>query len=371
VLFHKITLQNFRNIACLELSLGEGLNIIRGENAQGKTNLIEALWLFTGIRSFRGARESEMIRFGQQEAVISCLFESEGRTQSARIQLGAHRGVFLNEIRSPSASALCGKLHAIVFSPSHLALAQDGPAERRRFLDEAIGQLYPTYQKNLNAYQKTLQQRGALLRDMQQNPGLLELLDTWDVHLARIGAQIIRLRARYIQMLCGQAAEFYRGISGEREGLSVEYACAMQQFQPDMEIADIREAFYDELVKTREQDIRQCSTGAGPHRDEISLLVDGKSVRLYGSQGQKRSCVLALKLAECGIIESSTGSRPVILLDDVLSELDSGRRAYLLGCMRSHQVLITCCEEDPLIDRENAKTFIIENGRIAGEAISL
>lgn len=367
MLFHKISLQNFRNISSLELEPGEGLNVIRGENAQGKTNLIEAFWLFTGMRSFRGAREGELIRFGQEEASVSCLFESEGRTQSARIQLGAHRGVFLNEIRSPSACALCGKVNAVVFSPSHLALARDGPAERRRFLDEAIGQLYPTYQKNLNVYQKTLQQRGALLRDIQKNHSLLELLDTWDYHLARAGAQIIRLRARYIQMLCGRAEEVYRGLSGEREGLSVEYACALRHLVPGMEISSIREAFYRELLETREQDIRLGSTSIGPHRDEVSLLLDGQSARLYGSQGQQRSCVLALKLAECGIIESSTGNRPVILLDDVLSELDSRRRAYLLTCMQAHQVLITCCEEDPLIQGDRAQVFTIENGRIAGQ----
>lgn len=371
MLFHKITLQNFRNMDSLELQPGEGLNVIRGENAQGKTNLIEAFWLFTGMRSFRGARESELIQFGQGEASIDCRFESGGRAQSARIQLGAHRGVFLNEIRSASASALCGKINAVVFSPSHLALARDGPAERRHFLDEAIGQLYPTYQKNLNVYQKTLQQRGALLRDIQRHSGLLELLDTWDYHLARVGAQIIRLRARYVQMLCEQAAEVYRGLSGERESLSVKYACALRCFKPEMEIAGIREAFCKELLKTREQDIRQCSTSTGPHRDELSLSLDGQSVRLYGSQGQQRSCVLALKLAECGIIESSTGNRPVILLDDVLSELDHRRRSYLLTCMQAHQVFITCCEEDLLLERDGARVFTIENGRIAGQESAL
>lgn len=366
MLFHKIILQDFRNIASLELTPGEGLNVIRGENGQGKTNLIEAFWLFTGMRSFRGARESELIRFGQSGASVSCSFESEGRTQSARIQFGAKRGGFLNEIRFPSPSALCGKVNAVVFSPSHLALARDGPAERRRFLDEAIGQLYPTYQKNLSYYQKTLQQRGALLRDIPQNPGLLELLDTWDYHLARAGAQIIRLRARYIQMLCGRAAEIYEGLSGGRESLSVEYACSLQRFMPGMEIPDIRDAFCAELLEKRAQDIRQCSTTAGPHRDELSLSLDGQSARLYGSQGQQRSCVLALKLAECGIIESSTGNRPVILLDDVLSELDHRRRTYLLSCMRAHQVLITCCEEDPLIRGDGTAVFTIEKGRIAG-----
>jgi DNA replication and repair protein RecF len=366
VQFHKIILHHFRNIVSLEMEPGEGLNIIRGENGQGKTNLIEALWLFTGMRSFRGARESELLPFGETDAKIECLFQSEGRRQSARIQLGAHRGAFLNEIRSPSSSALCGKIHAVVFSPSHLALARDGPAERRRFLDEAIGQLYPTYQKNLQYYQKTLQQRSALLRDMQTHPSLQELLETWDAHLARAGAQIIRLRARYAEMLRERAADVYRGISGERERLSVEYACSLQAFEPGMEIAGIREAFVRELLQNRAQDIRQCSTSAGPHRDELSLLLDGQSARLYGSQGQQRSCVLALKLAECGILESSTGSRPVILLDDVLSELDHRRRAYLLECMREHQVFITCCEEDPLLEGGQARVFTIENGRIAG-----
>ena len=362
--FHKITLRDFRNIPSLTLLAGEGLNVIRGENAQGKTNLIEAFWLFTGMRSFRGAKESELIRFGQQEAEIACQFWSEGRGQSARIQYGAHKGFFLNEIRS-APSEFCGKLHAVAFSPSHLALARDGPAERRHFLDEAIGQLYPTYQKNLIYYQKTLQQRGALLRDIPQHPELLPLLDTWDYHLARAGAQSIRLRARYAEMLSCIAAESYLGLCGGREALSVSYGCALESFSPGMEIPDIRDAFVRELQENRQQDLRQCLTAAGPHRDDLNLLIDGRSARLYGSQGQQRSCVLALKLAECGILENSTGESPVVLLDDVLSELDSKRRAYLLECVRPRQAFITCCEEDALLGRQQAELFTMQAGQIA------
>lgn len=361
--FHEIALRDFRNIPSLTLHPGEGLNIIRGENAQGKTNLIEAFWLFTGMRSFRGAKESDLIRFGQEQADISCSFWSEGREQSARIRFGANRGIFINEIRS-SASEICGKVNVVVFSPSHLALARDGPAERRRFLDEAIGQLYPTYQKNILYYQKTLQQRGALLKDIPQHPDLLPLLDTWDYHLARAGAQIIRLRARYADMLASSAAEYYQGLCGGREELAVSYACALESFSPGMEIPDIRDAFAGELRENRQQDIRQCLTGAGPHRDELILSLDGRSARMYGSQGQQRSCVLALKLAECGILENSTGESPVVLLDDVLSELDSHRRAYLLACIRPRQVFITCCEEDALLLQEDAALFTMRDGQI-------
>ena len=362
----RIALQNFRNIEQLELRPGEGINLIHGENAQGKTNLIEAVWLFSGMKSFRGARESEMVRFGQENARLTVEFFSEGRDQSASLTLGRKRGVWVNEIKRDAVSDLCGVLPAVVFSPVHLSLVKDGPSERRHFLDTAIGQLLPSYNSALSYYQKALFQRNALLRDVQYHSELLDTLEIWDQNLVRAGAQVMLLRQRYIARIGQAAKEVYEGISKGREEMNVSYQCSVEGYDPNWDLPKLRGELEKALRAHRAEDIRQGVTSVGIHRDDLAITLGGLSARLYGSQGQQRSCVLALKLAECGIIEESMGKVPVILLDDVMSELDHSRRDYLLNRIGERQVFITCCEEDIFHVLQSGRSFLIENGAIKG-----
>lgn len=363
--FRSVQLHNFRNILSLELFPCDGVNLIYGENAQGKTNLIEALWLFSGMKSFRGAKEAELISFGQKEAAMCAVFFSEKREQTVSIALGAHKRTELNGVKCAAPSELCGKLPMVAFSPSHLSLVREGPALRRRFLDDAISQLYPSYEGNLQYYSRALFQRNRLLRDVAAHAALLDTLDIWDSSMAKAGAQIICLRKRYIALLDESASRVYSGISGGREEMSLRYRCSIDGVEEGMDIASIREKFLAAFHNSRGEDLRQVQTLRGAHRDDLEISLDTKSVRLFGSQGQQRSCVLALKLAECGIIEGKAGKKPVILLDDVMSELDRGRRDFLLRRIRDQQVFITCCENGIVPMAAQGKRFLIQNGGAA------
>lgn len=363
--FLEINIENFRNIQSLCFSPHERMNVIHGENAQGKTNLIEALWILGGMRSFRGGRESDFIRFGENFCHLEAKFWAEERQQEVRLWMGEQKGVFLNGIRQPSVGSLCGKMPMVVFSPAHLSLVRDGPSERRHFIDEAIGQLYPSYGGNLSYYAKALSQRGALLRDALYHPELIDLLEVWDQNLAKAGAQILKLRSRYVSMIGKKAAAVYEGIAGARERLDIAYLSSVPGVDVDMDLSELRKVFLEALQNTRQEDMKQGVTTVGIHRDDLLITLDGKNARQYGSQGQQRSCVLALKLAECGILEENIHEPPVVLLDDVMSELDRGRRGYLLNRIENWQVFITCCEEDVLPQLEIGNSFFIQGGMLS------
>lgn len=365
----EMTIENYRNIQSLSLSFGDELNIICGENAQGKTNLIEAIWLFSGMRSFRGAKDGELVSFSAEFCRLTAKFLEGEREQEAQIVLGQKKAVAKNGVKCEGASELCGVFPMVVFSPVHLSLIKDGPALRRRFLDAAIGQLYPSYREALHYYNRALIQRNALLRDVREHAFLLDTLDIWDQNLAKAGAQIIRLRQRYVARMQDTAREVYSGIAAKREALCLSYESSLGDIGQESEITALREQFLQMLRKNRAEDIRQCATTIGAHRDDLSVQIDQNSARLYGSQGQQRSCVLALKLAECAIIEETLGLSPIILLDDVMSELDKNRRSYLYRRIVGKQVFITCCEEEHLLDKseqknKQAKLFFIKAGAL-------
>ena len=340
-----IRLQNFRNIRDMLFLPTPGVNVICGENAQGKTNLLEAVWLFTGARSFRGAKESEYLLFGETRAQLALTFFSQQREQTASIVFGAEKkNVEHNEIKQDGTSALAGSFGAVVFSPDHLNLIKQGPEFRRKLLDQSLCQAYPKYAKALEGYGRILRQRGNLLRDVQYRPSLLGTLDTWDEILLEYGSYITATRARYAKKLAEKAARIYEGISSGREKFDAAYQFSFEAEPETTDRAVIRQKMEHALRQSREKDIQQGVSFVGPHRDDLEILVGGKSARAFGSQGQQRSCVLALKLAECGILEESMAEPPVVLLDDVMSELDEGRRSYLLQQMEGRQVLITCCD---------------------------
>lgn len=355
-----LKLKNFRNISQMELSFGEGVNIIYGENAQGKTNILESLWLFTGTRSFRAAKDSEQIKFGEDTAKIEVNFSVHGREQSAQIDFSDKKKVFLNEIKLGSVSDLSQTYHAVIFSPEHLSLVKGGPKERRQFADNALCQIKPRFNEFLSKYKKNLVQRNAVLKDYKQNSSVEIMLDIFEENLAHLGSQIILQRKRYIEALQKEAENIYSGISSGKEKIELEYFCSFD-YEDEKEL---EKEFLNALKKSRNEDMMTLSTSVGPHRDDIEILINGISARKFGSQGQQRSCVLALKLAEANVLKNKTGEQPIALLDDVMSELDEQRQDYILHHIDGWQVFITCCDPDTILRLKKGRTFKIEKGKI-------
>ncbi len=354
----RLKTENFRNLAAVDLVPGPGVNVIYGENAQGKTNLIEAIYLLTGQKSFRAAKESDYLRFGTGVARIEAEFTCQNREKTAALAFGSKKLAWLSGVEC-TPGELTGEFLAVVFSPGELALIQEGPAERRAFLDGAISQVMPRYTATLAAMSRILLQRNTLITDMQKsgNTAMMEpLLETWDRSLARAAFSVCHARARFLRRLAPPAAEIYRDIcKREDQPFSLTYqpsipatgGCDWADMTPAEGEAHIRAA----LAAARSEDYKNYCTTIGPHRDNMEVSIAGISARSFGSQGQQRSCALALKLAQCRVMEETLGEAPIILLDDVLSELDKTRREYFLHGKHPGQVFITCC------DRNAARTL--------------
>ena len=353
--------ENYRNLWHTVINPDEGINVICGENAQGKTNILECIWLFTGGRSFRGAKENELIRFGEKYSRIKIEFFSEERDQTLEfmIQNGKRKAV-LNDVPKQYLSQIIGKFCAVVFSPNHLSLIKDGPEERRGFIDGALCQIKPSYAVTVTRYRRILNERNALLKDIPRQRELEDTLEVWDRRLASEGAAAAAERIKYMNKLIPTAFAFYDGISGGREKLELQYKMNFGGTE-DMSVPELEEALYNSLRKRRSDDIYCGYTTAGIHRDDIIVRINGKDSRAYGSQGQQRSAVLALKLAEAATLGREKGESPIILLDDVLSELDPSRQDYLLRRLSGMQVFITCCEQT--VRAENV--FRVTDGAVA------
>ncbi len=336
--------ENYRNLAAKEYFPGGGVNIICGENGLGKTNLIESIWLFTGCRSFRSVRDKDVVRFDCDEAKLKMEFFSGNRNKEAEIRIDEKRHITLNGIALPSGRKMMGEFTAVVFTPLHLSIVKEGPEERRKFIDIAISQLRPNYAKTLLEYTKALAQRNATLRAARDNPAMLAMLDIWDMELAKKGAVIIDSRINYLDALKAHACTAYDEISSGKETLGLTYKeYARDKARGKKEIA---ESLLNALYEKRESDVERCITSVGAHREDFSIDLSGKSARLFGSQGQQRSAALSLKLAEANIISQVTAEEPVILLDDVFSELDPQRQKYVVSHFENRQVFITCCDEE-------------------------
>lgn len=359
----KFFCRNFRNIEEAEITAHGGTNVIYGQNAQGKTNLVEGIWLFCGAKSFRSNHDGELIRFGQERAKLKLQFDAFGRSQEAEIDIEGRRSATLNGIKLKNAGELCGNFYAVVFSPSHLSLIKDGPVLRRRMLDIAIGQLYPNYVDQLRTYNRAMQQRNSLLKDVRYSSYLMDMLVSFEEAMAESGASIIEHRKKYMANLGPEITEIYKEISGSREQLRVEYTPSAF----GESIAEIKKNLEKAFLSARKEDIAAGTTSVGPHREDITFLLDGINARNFGSQGQQRSCVLALKLAEAQVIKKATGEQPVMLFDDVMSELDEGRQESILNRFSDTQVFITCCEKEQLSRLKEGKTFRAQNGRIEEE----
>ena len=364
MIVRNVRFEGFRNLHPGLWSPCEGVNILSGDNGQGKTNLLEACWLFTGARSFRGAKDREMVAFDREEAALSMAFFAAGREQAADITIRQRRYVTLNGVKLPAAAHLAGHFCGVVFSPAHLSLIKDGPDSRRRFVDAAYCQLRPGYVGTLTAFHKALEQRNALLRQCAERGTFgtaeEELLTLWDDTLAAAGARVTAARQHYIRKLTPLAADIYEGLSGGRETLSLNWESPA--LTPDADTAAIAENWRAILQKARRADRAAGFTTTGPHREDLTVTVQGVPARVYGSQGQQRSAVLALKLAEATVLQEITGEPPVAFLDDVMSELDVSRQDYILNHIRDWQVFITCCEPSAALRMTAGKVFGISGG---------
>ena len=368
MLVTRLAFENFRNLETGELRPVPGVNIVYGSNAQGKTNLLEAFWFFTGGRSFRGARDAETVAFGEREAKLRMAFTAADREQEAEITVSRRRSAVLNGVAQSAASHLAGHFCAVVFSPAHLSLIKDGPEERRRFLDAAYCQLRPGYIRVLGDFHRVLSQRNALLKDLRAGFGDERLLDVWDERLAQAGAQVFAARTAYVRKLREPAGGIYAGLAGGREAFSLRYESAAGE-EGDSP-GQARERLAEQLHDSRAADRAAGFTTVGPHRDDLVVEISGLSARTYASQGQQRSAVLALKLAEASVLREVTGEQPVALLDDVMSELDLSRQDYILNHIHGWQVFLTCCDPSAVMRLTAGRAFHVEAGRVTPEAVS-
>ncbi len=335
-----------------------------GDNGQGKTNMLEGMALFSGVRSFRGAHNNQMIAHDKKFARLHMGFFSEKREQTADMTVTPEaRLVVLNGVKQAAASALIGVLSTVVFSPDRMSLITGGAVERRRFIDSAISQSLPRFAQTLYSYNKAIGQRNALLKSIAAGGSSEALLDVWDRSAAGYAAEIAIKRADFCSQLSLAAGRVYEGISSGKEPLRTKYVCS---YYKDGETNDaIAERFLSMLKDSRRVDIANGYTTKGPHRDDINIYLSDKDIRIYGSQGQKRSAVLAMKLAEAELLSQMIGEQPIALLDDVMSELDRTRQEYLLNKLDGWQVFITCCDPSPLQLLDKGSVFYMESGSLS------
>ena len=360
-----IALDGFRNYGAFEVSFDPQVNVICGENAQGKTNLLEAIGFLSSARSHRARGDKELIAFDRDAASITAKVESREREflMEAQLQRGARRKLFVNHVKCKTAGELSGILQTVLFCPEDLALIKAGASERRAFLDGAICQLRPRYAEALSQYNRLLEHKTRILRDWEKNPGLLGVLEDFNEAMARAGALVIHYRAHFVNKLAARAADIQREFSGEREELALTYqtvSTVADPLGPTVSIyEDIRR--HQESHAQAELDARSCLSGS--HKDDLIAHINGQSARQFASQGQTRTAALSLKLAERELFQDDTGQWPVLLLDDVLSELDAKRQDFVLRRIRGGQVFITGCEE-PEGDFSRGKVIHIHAGKI-------
>lgn len=362
---NSIYLDGFRNYEEFSADFDPGVNVICGENAQGKTNLLEAIGFLSGAKSHRTRGDRELISFHRQAGTIRAEAESRDREFLMEAQLfrGARRKLFVNHVKLKTAGELSGILQTVLFCPEDLALIKSGAADRRSFLDHAICQLRPRYGEALSQYQKLLDHKTRILRDWEKNPGLLNVLEDFNEAMARAGALVIHYRAHFVRKLAEKAAEIQQEFSGGREELEISYqtvSTVQNPLGPTVELYEAIRQHQDSHARA-EMEARSCLSG--PHKDDLLAMIGGQPARQFASQGQTRTAALSLKLAEREIFRDDTGQWPVLLLDDVLSELDARRQDFVLRRITGGQVFITGCEV-PGEELIRGKVLYIRSGKL-------
>ena len=349
----KIKLNNFRNYENLEINLNKNLNIFYGDNAQGKTNILEAIFLCSLGKSFRTNKEKEMIRFNNEKSLIEVFYQKKDRDGKIKIELSEKKQISLNGIKIKKLSELLGNINTVIFTPEDINILKDGPQRRRRFLDLMIGQLRPNYVYNLNSYLKIIEQRNNYLRQIREEHKPEEMLEIWDEKLAEYSEKIYIYRKEFIEKIINKINQIHSKITNEKEIIKIEYISNCEK----------KENYLKLLKERRKLDIIKGFTTKGVHRDDFMIYINGKEVNIYGSQGQNRTVILSLKLAELNVIYDEIGEYPILLLDDFMSELDENRRRNFLNNIKNTQVILTGTEKIDLPNLEynlfNVKKGII------------
>lgn len=364
MLVKTLDLVDFRNYASLHLQLTPGVTVLCGHNAQGKTNIVEALHLLATGRSHRTRHDKELIRWQAGSASASILLERRDGMHRLQMRLGGkeRKQALLDEVPAPRLMDMLGQFNAVLFSPEDLGLIKDGPAQRRRFMDMEISQMRPTYCYALAQYQRALAQRNQIIKNWSSQPQWQAMLPEWDNQLCRAGAQVMLVRAEVMQQLTQLAGQQHTALAGQ--WLDVVY-------QPNLiydvhtDAAQLAQIMAGKLKEDLQRDIARAGTSTGPHRDDIAITLNGIDLRTYGSQGQQRSAALCLKLAELELMHQQTGEMPVLLLDDVMSELDESRRTMLLNRTHGAQTIITCTNAEALPPFNHTPHILhVHNGQV-------
>ena len=357
MIIKSLEIVDYRNYDSLNLEFDRGTNILYGDNAQGKTNILEAIYLAATTKSHRGTKDKEIINFDKEEAHIRTFLEKEGIETRVDMHLrkSGTKGIAIDGQRIKKAADLMGICNVVFFSPEDLGIIKNGPSERRRFVDMELCQLDSFYLYNLNHYNKIVNQRNKLLKDMYMNPDLKETLNIWDMQLVSFGSKIIERRKFFAEQLNEIIYDIHKKLSGGREEIRIVY-------EPDVEIED----YETKLKHSHDRDIKSKMTTVGPHRDDFSFYVGDIDIRKFGSQGQQRTAALSLKLSEIEIVKKITRDTPILLLDDVLSELDSNRQNYLLNSIGNIQTIITCTGLEEFVNNrfEINKVFNVSDGNV-------
>lgn len=357
-----LSLLNFRNYASEKIEFSPYTNVIYGGNAQGKTNILEAVYIFSQGRSHRARSDRELIRFGADFAKLSLDFHDSGRDYTAAVQMikNGKKSIKINHVQITKLSMLMNYLNAVMFSPEDLELVKGSPSARRRFIDSSVSQLYPAYLTSLIDYHKALAQKNSLLKALKFKGAKSDImLSVWNEQLAAEGAKIIKYRAEFVKLINSFASRIQDEISGET--LKITYSSGIKTDSAD------KSSIFKYLEKNQRREIEFASALIGVQRDDLHISINGKDARIYSSQGQQRTAALSMKIAQADYIHSIKNEYPVLLLDDIMSELDINRRAYLSEKIRDKQVLITSTDTDLTESTDNTKLFCIKNGAVAEE----
>ena len=355
MIIKSLKLENYRNYDQLYIEFDNKTNILYGDNAQGKTNILESIYLAGTTKSHKSSKDKEIIQFNKEESHIRLIINKNeiDYVIDMHLRKSKAKAIAINGMPIKKASELLGMIHIVFFSPEDLNIIKNGPSERRRFIDMELCQLDKFYLYNLSNYNKIVNQRNKLLKDINNKQNLKDTLDIWDSQLCSYGNKIIERRELFVKQLNDIIVSIHKKISGSKEIIKLIY-------QPDVIISE----FENKLAINREKDIKQKITSVGPHRDDLVLLINDIDIRKYGSQGQQRTAALSLKLSEIELVKKMTGDTPLLLLDDVLSELDSNRQNYLLNNIGDIQTIISCTGLDEFINNRFSinKIFKIING---------
>jgi DNA replication and repair protein RecF len=360
MIIKSLELENFRNYETLSLNFDSGTNILYGDNAQGKTNILEAIYISATTKSHKSSKDRDIIKFGSDEAHIRTYVVKDGLENRVDMHLrkSKTKGIAINGQKIKKAAQLLGLLNVVFFSPEDLSIIKDGPTQRRRFVDMELCQLDSVYLNNLNNYNKIVNQRNKLLKEMTFNPSLRDTLFVWDSQLVSYGIKIIERRGEFVKQLNDIIYDIHKKLSGGKEDLRIAY-------EPDVEIED----FERKISESNDRDIKLKQTTVGPHRDDFSFIAGDIDIRKFGSQGQQRTAALSLKLSEIELVKKITNDTPLLLLDDVLSELDSNRQNHLLNSIGDIQTIITCTGLEEFVNNrfEINKIFRVSNASIVQE----